>query len=663
MSQSRIAAAALAIVLTVTIAAVAPAHLDAQPKRLPAVTDFVDVREVIDVQIAPDGRSIAYVLRDAPDATTARARPQTAVWLVGTAGAAAPIRISPAGVSADMPRWAPDSRTLSFVAPGQGGGRQLFVHGIGGDTEQLTRHGAGVGRHAWSPDGATIAFIAPTAPDSLVEQRRRAGYDAIVADEPTEPARIWLLDVAAGTTRLFDEIEQNVREIAWAPSGRELAVVAGESEGAELLVVDRAGSVLRTLSNSAGGVLTRRQILDWSPDGRTILFAYTAPRGRVGHWLGLVPAVGGAVRELLADFEGTIMRAVWQPDSRHVLAQSFEDLASRLLRIDTHDGSITALGEVFTSYPRMSVTRDGRTIAYAGQAFDAPAEVWVLTSNGAAQRRTNHNPQIRELQLGDVRPFRWTNPADGTRLSGVLVTPPDYRPGQQYPTITHLHGGPHFHWGLGWLGDWHDWAQLLATNGYVVFLPNPRGSTGRSWEFASAIIHDLGGVDVQDVLSGVDALIAAGIADEDRLGVGGFSYGGFLTAATITQTPRFRAAIVAAGITNLGSFVLTPGNGPGWAVSFFPDHIFNAPESYQRRSPQAHVRKVTTPTLVLHGEQDPRIRVDQAWEFYNSLRLLGVATQLVVYPRAGHGISERAHQIDYLSRILGWYDQHLKVSQ
>ena len=263
-------------------AAALPPALVAQERRLPVVTDFVDIREVIDVQLSPDGRWVAYVLREAPDATAPRAQSHTAVYLVAADGAAPPRRLSPAGAAADLPRWRPDGRALSYVGPGPDGRRQLLLHPLDGAAAPLGDLRTAITRYAWSRDGSTIALVAAAPPDTAAERRRRAGYDMIVADEPTSGARLWMLDVAAGRARPVSDPELNVRDVAWSPDGRELAVVAGTSEGAALLVLDRSGAVQRTLTRNAGGTLTRRQILDWSPDGRTILFAFTHPAPAAG---------------------------------------------------------------------------------------------------------------------------------------------------------------------------------------------------------------------------------------------------------------------------------------------------------------------------------------------------------------------------------------------
>lgn len=351
------------------------------------------------------------------------------------------------------------------------------------------------------------------------------------------------------------------------------------------------------------------------------------------------------------------MRAVWLPDSQHLLAQSFEKVRSHLLRIDTKTEEVTRLTDFFASYPHYSASADGETVAYLGQARDAPANVWIYEEGTKDRRITTLSPQVEEWALGEVREVRWENERDGTTLYGVLVTPPGDTLERPYPTIVHVHGGPHFHWGLGWLG-WRGWAQWLAPRGYAVFLPNPRGSTGRSWDFARSIHHQLGGPDGRDVLAGVDALVERGIADSSRLYVGGWSYGGFLTAWLITKTDRFRAAVVGAGISNYYSLAGGSGLGAYWSDHYFPAFPHRRPDAYWDSSPVTHLRRVTTPTLILHGQDDPKISSNQGRQLYNGLQRVGVESELVIYPREGHGIGERAHQVDLLQRVRDWYDEH-----
>ncbi|HEU4402113.1 MAG TPA: S9 family peptidase [Candidatus Polarisedimenticolia bacterium] len=272
-----------------------------------------------------------------------------------------------------------------------------------------------------------------------------------------------------------------------------------------------------------------------------------------------------------------------------------------------------------------------------------------------ARRLTTLNPQIAALRLGAQSEITWKNSKDGRLIYGVLITPLDFQSGRRSPLIVQPHGGPEWAY---WLG-WHSWSQLLASNGYAVLLPNPRGSDGQGWQFIEANRDDWGGMDFRDIMDGVDDLIKRGIADPDRLGIGGWSYGGFMSAWAVTQTDRFKAAVVGAAVTDLFSMYGTT-DIPTFQTRYFLDLPFKRRAAYDGHSPMSFIQNCKTPSLILHGQADERVPVSQGWEFYTGLRALGVETEMVVYPREPHGFEERAHEVDRFRRILDWYDRHLK---
>jgi len=655
MTQRSLERVLLALTMMLSASTIAPVA-QGQAMRVATPRDFTDYREASDAQLSPDGRFIAFVVEELAD-TTARGRKVPCIWLVATTGNAGPRRLTPPGRAATLPRWSPDSRGIAFLSQ-----NQIHLQDIEGGTRQISKSDGSIGDFTWSPDGAEIAYVSSVAPE-------RAPRNTVVTVVRSKPAAgsgyraISLLSVKDGTTRRITNSDLNIRELTWSPDSKHLAVLASGSAlgGSALAVIDRNGAVQRRLADNPGSFGTRRQMLDWSPDGASIVFAKMS-KDEVGHWIGLVPAAGGPAREMLADYGGTVMRVVWGADSRHLVAQSFEKLSSHLLRIDAASGKVTRLAELYTSYPDFTMSDDGRVIGYVSETNKSPMDVWTYKVGDLQPRRlTQLNPQVAELRLGEVKPFTWRSSRDNVELHGVLVTPPGYESNRKWPTIVQIHGGPHFHWGLGWLGDWHDWAQLLASNGYVVLLPNPRGSTGMSWSFASAIGRDVGGIDYQDIMDGTDALLARGIADPAQLGVGGWSFGGYLTAWTITQTNRFKAAVVGAGISNFFSHAGQPASTGRADIAFrFGGEPYDDRKGYDDRSPIMHVRKVKTPTLLVHGEVDAKISPAQAWEFFTALKVIGVESQLALYPRTGHGITDREQQADYLQRVLCWYDSHLR---
>ncbi len=274
-------------------------------------------------------------------------------------------------------------------------------------------------------------------------------------------------------------------------------------------------------------------------------------------------------------------------------------------------------------------------------------------------RRTDHNPQIRGLHLAHTRTVHWTAP-DGTPIQGLLATPPDWQPGQRIPLVVHVHGGPANLWPHRFQVGPAVWSQLLAAQGIAVLMPNPRGSTGWGVPFTEANLGDMGGRDWHDILAGADHCVELGIADPDRLGLGGWSYGGFITAWGVTQTDRFRAAVMGAGICHWRSFHGVT-DIPTWDALFYRASPYEQGGVYDRFSAIHFADRVRTPTLILHGEQDSCVPVGQAYEFFRALKEHQVPTQLVVYPREGHGIQERRHQEDVLRRVADWFTKYLKV--
>jgi len=301
---------------------------------------------------------------------------------------------------------------------------------------------------------------------------------------------------------------------------------------------------------------------------------------------------------------------------------------------------------------------DGRRVACILSSSSKPPDLWLVNTAGDARQLTHLNPDLETRTYGTAEEFRW-RAKDSLELSGVLIKPVGYRPGARYPLIAQVHGSQVADT-TEFQASWMNWGQLLAANGYAVLLPNYRGSLTSGARFARAGQGDLGGKDLEDVLSGVDALIREGIADPERLGIGGVSYGGFLTARAVTQTTRFKAAVMGIGI---GNWVSMAGQTPGplgmvalyWIHSPYEDtHLL------WDRSPLAHARNVKTPTLIYAGERDPLVPVSQSREFFRALRHFGVPTEFIIYPREGHSVLEPRHLTDNLRRILGWFDEHLK---
>jgi dipeptidyl aminopeptidase/acylaminoacyl peptidase len=264
---------------------------------------------------------------------------------------------------------------------------------------------------------------------------------------------------------------------------------------------------------------------------------------------------------------------------------------------------------------------------------------------------------MEQAALGEQEIVRWESDP-GVEIEAVLIKPHGYEEGKRYPLVVQAHGGPTAHWANGFYADWHDWGQYLAGRGFAVLMHNPRGSTGYGSGFMNALHGEVGHVELRDLMSGVDVMIERGIADPQRLGIGGWSWGGYMTAWTVTQTDRFKAAVMGAGLPNMVSDN-SIGDIPGANLSYFETSPYEDPDALWERSAIRHIRNCTTPVLILHGEADERVNFFQSVEMYVALRELDKPHQFVTYPREPHGIRERKHQIDLIERVGRWFEDRL----
>ncbi|MET1161446.1 MAG: S9 family peptidase, partial [Pseudoxanthomonas sp.] len=521
----------------------------------------------------------------------------------------------------------------------------------------LTRSPGEVLSFSFSRDQRTLAYLAldPLPEDAAARIKRKD--DAVEVDRPQQFARLWLRDLSGNTERVLTPAGMQVQEAAWSPDGARLALRI--STGTTLndywyrsrvvLVDAKAGALLRTLCERASAAP-----LQWSPDGRRLLYGELGEHGmtatQIAHRLADDQRVA-----LATDWPGTLWGARWQDDT-HLVGQGQRGVRAEFLRIDANDGKWSKLADVQAPWQAFNVSADG-TIVYVGMRSDMPAEIWSL-ANGKARALTSTNPQVARWLRGRLREISWKSSRDGLQIHGLLMLPPDYEPGKPLPTLVQVHGGPAWAWWSGWLGSWHEWAQLLASHGYAVLMPNPRGSEGQGSAFTELARNDWGGADYQDVLDGLDQITRDGIADPQRLAIGGWSYGGYLSAWAVTQDARFKTAIVGAGVIDIGAMALTTDT-PDYLPGYFGNPVTNR-AAYDRHSPIRYADKVKVPVLILHGEQDKRVPIALAEQFYGALKFNGTPVRMVRYPRGPHWFHEREHERDVLQRVLDWLDAELK---
>lgn len=649
---------ATVLLATTAVAARAQAVLTAE--------QVVELRAVRSVAVSPDGRRVAYTLLQPRSDTAAPGPAYTELWVV-EAGGGEPTPVVVAPASAGSPRWSPDGEWLGFILRPEGRERPQ-VHAVpaeGGPMRRLTDSATGVLAFEWSPQGDAIAYTAWNATPAAVTARRATGNDVVVAGEGRPKARLWLQELDGSGAEALTPPHLHVAAFAWSPAGNQLAVQASAASDADSDLMRRDlwlqpadGRAPRELTPTPG----KLGAMAWSPDGRFLAYlGATAANDPLAQSVLVVPATGGEPRNLTPAFEGSATDVAWL-DNEHVAFVAAEGTRTTLNRVRAAGGPIERIAgggaEVFGA---VSFDARARTFAVAASTARHPAAVFAGdVGSGRLRRLVDPNPWLDTVALGRQETIAWQS-SDGLRIEGVVVYPVGYAGSTRYPLAILPHGGPEGISQDGWTTSALYPAQVLAGRGYVVLMPNYRGSGGRGVAFSQGDHRDLGGLEFDDVLAGIDALAARGVVDPARVGISGTSYGGYLSAWAATRHGgRFRAAIPFAGIANWTSFTYTTDIPEEMSVAHWDLWCDEHAELCWERSPVAHVNGASTPTLIGHGLADERVHPAQSLELFTALRLEGVPVELVHYPREPHGLLERAHQLDYMERIVRWMDRYLK---
>ncbi len=636
--------------------------------------DLIDsYHNVADAQIHPDGSRVAFTVAKLTHARDKNARAN--IWRADT-GTQNARPFTSADACEMHPRWSPDGNTLAFISDRtRTDDFQIYlIPRDGGEARQLTRGQSVNAPHRdismfkWSPDGACIAYLARDAVDERVQARRAQGNDEIAFEARPRFTRAWIVDVTTQQTRVVTRGDVQVWELDWAPRGDELILVCS-AQPYEWSWYDTWLARVSTRGGAPRKIFARptKQLAHprWSPDGHHLAFVSSlwSDRGIISGDLYVCSANGKSARALSAKLGGSIGDIQWL-DAQTLLGAGYVRGQAALVQFDIK-GAREILwqgdGALQESHaPKFSRAQNG-LIAVVRSAPNMPREVWTLDASdpdgSVWEQHTKLNASLEKLATAEHGIVEWTS-ADGRAMQGILVKPVGAKKGKRLPTIVHPHGGPT---GIT-PNDYFSparWIYHLTARGFAVFMPNYRGSTGWGIEFAEANVGDLGGLDFQDIMTGVDALIERGIADPKRLGFGGWSYGGFLTAWCITQTNRFKAAVAGAAVTNWLSF-----HGTSYLCRWDELHYNASPYArdgvYDKFSPMNFIENAKTPTLILHGEKDGDVPVTQGYELYRALKERGVETELVIYPREPHGPGETAHVKDLIARVCEWYEKYLK---
>ena len=619
---------------------------------------------ISDPQVSPDGKWVLYTV------TTADLKASTTnadLWLVSSSGGE-PVRLTYGATLDRGGQWSPDGKWVGFVSTRDGKPQLYRISPFGGEAVKLTDSKTGVQGFAWAPDGTRIAFTASRDPTPDEERKEKEKDDALVVDQDFVPARLSLFDL---TTMKASEVvkgDYQISGLAWSPNGREIAYVAtptpraDDGRLADVMVVEVASGATRKLLDSPGPDTDP----SWSPDGAWLAISTKGAKASsiTQSRLALVPAGGGSPRVLGGDFLYQPGPTTWAPDGKSLYFWASVRTRNELFQASVGGGAVRQISDLKGALALFdggapSLSTDGRSIAFTRSTVDSPDEVYLARLDGpwAQSKLTALHPELANVPFGKGEAVRWKS-RDGMEVEGVVVYPVGYQVGKRYPTVAIIHGGPSGVWSEGFAANWYSPAQVYAGQGWVAFLPNPRGSSGYGEKFLAANHRDWGNGDYQDVQTGLDHLVRLGIADSTKLAQGGWSYGGYLTAWTLTQTNRFKAVMVGAGLTNMYSMYST-NDLQTVLEDYFGGEPWDDEAAYRRASAMVHIKKAKTPTLILHGQQDTRVPIGQAQELYMGLKKNGVPVELVFFPREPHGLLEPRHAADKIRREYDFFAKHV----
>lgn len=640
----------------------------AQARRGMTLVDLAEIPRVQDAQISPDGRFVAYQLAKADW----NANRQIAHLYRQAVAGGAPLQITSGDAGETTARWSPDGRTLAYLSRGDSGLQIFLVSADGGVPRQLTRHVTGIYggvSPAWSPDGSGIYFLAADPQSELARERERLRDDLFAFEENIRQRHLWKVTTAGGTEQRLTDGPFSVVSFRLSRDGSRIA----QQRAPTPLVADLSrGEIWTTdlLGGNARGVTSNRieeLEAELSPDNSQLLFLAEANQQLESTYsssIFIVGAQGGSPRRLTADFPYAVEHAAWSADGRAVLAVVNMGVHSELFLIDVATARPRQLTSGNHSVQFWSVAPRAGWLAFQLDEPDRPGDVWTLPMVGGTPRRVTgvYDALASEFDLPRQERIIWRG-VDGATVEGLLFYPSGYHPNERYPLIVQLHGGPHesdkFGFGPGLILNF---LPALTARGYAVFRPNYRGSAG----YGDKSIRDVVGKYFNnmhlDVMSGVDALVARGVADPSRLGLMGWSAGGHLTNKLITFTQRFKAASSAAGAANwISLFAQTDTRairsawfgGLPWGAGAPVDVFWG-------NSPLKDAARITTPTLLIAGESDGRVPFEQSLEMYRALKANDVPTHLWVAPREGHQWSELRHQLSKANVELEWFERYVR---
>ena len=627
------------------------------------------LQHVESVELSPDGKQIAWVLRG-------HAGGELHISPIGEVDAKDTAVTAGASCSAEAPRWSPDGISLAFLSTcGTDGATQqaqIYVRENGsGAVRQLSHLKGAVTEPLWAPDGRSIGFLyvanATRSAGALAAMKPAAG---VVGEDGVEVQSVAAVDATSGELSLLTPKGLHAYEFDWAPDSKQVVFTAASPPGentwwiAQMYIAavgepEAAKSILnpQTVSGPLHGL--QIAVPRFSPDGKNVGFigGLMSDQGATGGDIYLINAKGGGLQNLTAGRKSSPAYLAWA-DGDHLVFSEYVGGRSHIGLLGTNGKELlkgwtaeqsVASGRAALSF---SLVPSARKIAFASSGPEQAPEIFAGDPRNF--RAVSHLNAGATLPAGKTVSLEWDN--GGFHVQGWLTLPVNYDPAKKYPMIVSVHGGPSSLVEASYSGGQ---SGLMSALGYFVLQPNPRGSYGQGEAFTAANRKDFGYGDFKDVLKGVDAVEAKYSVDDHRLGLTGWSYGGFMTMFGVTQTTRFRAAVAGAGISDWLSYY-GENSIDQWMVPFFGATVYDDPAVYAKSSAINFIKRVKTPTLVIVGDRDGECPAPQSYEFWHALRAEGVNSQLVIYPNEGHRFSNPVHNQDRTARTVAWFEENLK---
>lgn len=643
-----------------------------QSKRNLTIDDYFKIQSINEVSLSPDGKWIAYVVRSYD---LKKDKSNRDLYMVPTAGGDA-IRLTSNEKNDTRPKWSPDNRYLAFLSGRDKKTQVYLLNRTGGEAIQLTDVKQGVNDLEWSPDGKKLAIlITDKDPDELDDSEKPSSDEKAKTEKPIVITRlqfkrdgqgylkelythIYTIDITTKTLKQITSGNYDDSWPKWSPDGKSIVFVSNRTDNPDgnrnndLFLVPSEGGELKKLTTNPGG----DENPAWSPDGKWITYQTTVKPDLMWYDTNLVaviPSTGGEPKILTRELDRNGTFPVFAPDSKTIYFLLEDHGTDRIASVPAAGGTVNrnVVGE--NEISDFDIAPD-MTIAFQANHPDLPDEVFTWTPKSKAKQITFTNAKALEpIRFGKLERIQF-NSKDGTPVEGFVILPPDFDPSKKYPLILRIHGGPVSQYQEGFSFEW----QILAANGYVVVSVNPRGSSGYGEAFCKAIWADWGNKDFEDVMAGVDYVISKGFVDPEKMGVGGWSYGGILTDYVITKTTRFKAAIAGASEANHFAGYGTDHYQFEWEKELgLPWENF---ELYHKMSAFFSVGKVKTPTLFVCGQSDWNVPLINSEQMYQAVRRLGIDTMLIIYPGQSHGITTPSYINDRFERYLAWYGHYLK---